>query len=165
MNLIKNRGMFLETIIDNWCDSMREQDIAMISKMPVNHKILSVHDNMITGVLKTNDYCDYIGIWNGNYIEFEAKETTKGYFNSSNLKRHQFNKLINVNKHGGVSFIVVYFHLENRYFMVNSSIIRDQKYKTSKKIPLSWFEDNGIELFLDGLTINIHEQLNNLLFN
>jgi recombination protein U len=51
----------------------------IINKVPVNYDLLEVKNNIISGVIKSNNNCDYIGIYNGQYVEFEAKETEKGH--------------------------------------------------------------------------------------
>jgi recombination protein U len=158
MNIISNKGMFLETIISNSIQRIRENNSGYISKMPVNHDIVTVENNILTGILRKNDNCDFIGIYKGSYLEFDAKETEKEFFPMSNIKKHQMDKLKLISSLGGLAFIIVYFHHYDRFFALNISSLKS----ADKKIPLSYFEDNGIELFLDNVSLNIEQALDQL---
>src|SRR5699024_251304 len=86
-------------------------------KMNVNYKPLDITNNIITGIIQSNHFCDYIGILSKHYIEFDAKETEKDYFDLANIKKHQDEKLRIIDNLGGIAFIIVYFHKYDQFFL------------------------------------------------
>lgn len=159
--ILNNKGMFLEEILNRWCEHINENDLGYVSKTSINHSIFEVKQNVIKSVIKNNNNCDYIGILNSRYIEFEAKESEKEYFNLNNIKKHQLEKLMKINDLNGIAFIIVYFHQFNSFYLLNIEQIKQLYTYKTKKIPITWFEEFGIELHLDGLILNI---LDNYLF-
>ncbi|WP_338971682.1 Holliday junction resolvase RecU [Spiroplasma endosymbiont of Panorpa germanica] len=148
MNLLLNKGMFLETVINHANEYYNDNNIALISKINVNINLVKVENKQITKAnFKKNFNCDYIGIYQGIYLEFEAKETYKDYFSIVNLKKDQHDKLTRVQEHLGLGFLIIYFHNFNKYFIVSITKINLLK-SSDKKIPMSWFEDYGYELFM-----------------
>ncbi|QHX36496.1 Holliday junction-specific endonuclease [Spiroplasma sp. BIUS-1] len=127
--------------------------------MPVNNSIISIEDNIVTARLNKNYFCDYIGLWNGVYLEFEAKETEKEFFNLNNIKKNQLEKLLLVDKNSGCGFILIYFHLYEKLFLLN---IRELKELKNKKIPFSYFQDNFLEINLNGINFDFNEIFNHL---
>ncbi|MBF0848696.1 Holliday junction resolvase RecU, partial [Streptococcus danieliae] len=89
-------------------------DIAIIHKKPIPIQVVEVdYPNRQSSMIKKAYYqtpstTDYNGLWNGKYIDFEAKETSSDTsFSLSNIHDHQIEHMINVYKHGGISFVVV----------------------------------------------------------
>ncbi|AXK51415.1 Holliday junction resolvase RecU [Spiroplasma alleghenense] len=149
MNLILNKGMFLETIINHANEYYNDNNLALISKINVNINLIKVENKQITKANFTKNFnCDYIGVYKGVYLEFEAKETYKDYFSIVNLKPEQRKKLARVREHLGVAFLIIYFHNFNKYFIVDIEKIINLDSK-DKKIPVSWLEENGYELFMN----------------
>ncbi|ALD66177.1 Holliday junction resolvase RecU [Spiroplasma cantharicola] len=157
--IIKNKGMYLETIINNSI-SILDENNGFIYKMPINNNIISINNNIITARLKRNYFCDYIGLWKGIYLEFEAKETEKDYFNLNNLKQQQFEKLTLVNKNNGCAFILVYFHLYEKIFFIHISELSNIK---NKKIPYQYFKENFLEINFSGINFNFNDIFNHLI--
>lgn len=78
MILHNNRGMFLETLINYTIEYYKSNKIALFYKRPVNIiPVLTKGNQIEKGYFKEKSNCDYYGMHKGNYIEFEAKETTK----------------------------------------------------------------------------------------
>jgi recombination protein U len=159
MAILKNKGMYLEMLLNNWCELLCGTGRGIINKVPVNYDLLEVKNNIISGVIKSNNNCDYIGIYNGQYVEFEAKETEKETFPLANIKPHQLKKLTQVAQCGGIAFVVIYFHQYNRFFAVTITALTTL---ATKKIPLSWLEENGIEIFMQNLTLNLDRLMQQL---
>ncbi|WP_338985442.1 Holliday junction resolvase RecU [Spiroplasma endosymbiont of Diplazon laetatorius] len=157
--IIKNKGMYLETIINNSINLLNDQK-GFIYKMPVNNNIISIEDNIVTARLNKNSFCDYIGLWNGLYLEFEAKETEKEFFNLSNIKKHQLEKLELVNKNGGCAFLLVYFHLYDEIYFLH---IKDLDKLNNKKIPYDYFKDNFFKVDFSGINFDFNIIFNHLI--
>ena len=129
-----NRGMHLESMINESNRFYIDSDICYIYKKPTPIKVINVrHSNKEfynSHEITKAYYCeksttDYNGIYLGKYIDFEAKETKSMTFNiQTNLKAHQLQHLINCKKHGGITFIIVYFSsIEEVYILSTEKIL------------------------------------------
>lgn len=143
-----NRGMGLENDINLANEYYRINDIAYIYKKPTPIKLVNV--DYKKGVIKeayfdTPSTTDYNGIYNGKYIDFEAKETTsKTSFSLSNIHKHQINHLINVKNKGAISFIIVRFTvLDETYYLSTEHLENFIKSNTRKSIPIDFFREYG----------------------
>ena len=146
-----NRGMTLEGELNQANDYYLINDIAIIHKKPtpitihkVNYK--SRKDAVIEDArFKIPSTTDYNGIYKGKYIDFEAKETNcKTSFALSNIHEHQIKHLIDVQRHGAISFLIVRFIHNNETYLLDTM---DLKYFLEnydrKSIPLSFFKEKG----------------------
>ncbi|AGM25304.1 Holliday junction resolvase RecU [Spiroplasma chrysopicola] len=150
IHLTANRGMFLETLINYTINEYQSKNIALFNKRPVNIIPLVKNGAIIEkGYFKEKSTCDYYGLFRGTYVEFEAKETFKEKFNLALLKKHQLEQLFSVTDHGGISFIVVYFHLYHRFFLLYSEEIKKWlRTIKSRQMSITYFEQYGHELFI-----------------
>ncbi|AHI53669.1 Holliday junction-specific endonuclease [Spiroplasma sabaudiense Ar-1343] len=150
-----NKGMFLETVINHANKYYLNNNIALVSKINVNINLVKIEDKQITKAnFSQNFNCDYIGLFQGTYLEFEAKETYKDHFSFINLKKHQEEKLVSVTQNFGLGFVIIYFHNFDQYFCVNILKLVWQA-KENKKIPYLWFKENAIEIFMkNGLLLD-----------
>ncbi len=158
--ILKNKGLYLESVINYTLEKYSNDSLAYFYKIPLNSTLISVDNNILKSKLTKNIFCDYIGIYKGAYIEFEAKETELDYFNLSNIKKSQFEKLEIVSKNSGVSFIVVYFHKYDKYYGLSWSSLLNFN---TKKISFDWFERNGFEIFFDGRSLGLIDFINHLI--
>ncbi|KAF0850283.1 MAG: Holliday junction resolvase RecU [Spiroplasma poulsonii] len=149
MHLPNNRGMFLESLLNYTIQKYFDHNIGLFFKRAVN--IISLEKDqhiIIKGYFKEKTGCDYYSLYQGHYIEFEVKETNQQKFNLNNIKAHQLKQLALVKKHHGISFIIIYFHHYNRYFILSYQKLTEWiKLMPTKQIPVSFFEENGYELF------------------
>ncbi len=90
-----NRGMGLEEDINLTNQYYIDKNIAFIYKKPTPIQVTKVEyqkNSMIIkeGFFKEPSTTDYNGLYNGMYIDFEAKETnSKTSFPLSNIHKHQ----------------------------------------------------------------------------
>lgn len=122
--LMANRGMVLETIINDSNEYYLTYDIAVIHKKPTPVQIVHVdypsrNKAVITeAYYKTPSTTDYNGIYKGRYIDFEAKENkNKTSFPLSNVHAHQIKHLQAIKKHGGIGFLIIYWNHFNQFFL------------------------------------------------
>ena len=143
-----NRGMALENDINLSNEYYSNNDIAYIYKKPTPIKLVKVDYKI--GLIKEAYFempstTDYNGIYNGKYIDFEAKETnSKTSFSLSNIHRHQIKHLINVKNKGAIAFLIVRFNtLDETYFLpcekLEEFIINNER----KSIPIDFFKKYG----------------------
>lgn len=144
----KNRGMTLENDINKTNEYYREIEKAYIYKKPTPIKIVKVdYPSREKAIIKEAYFTipsttDYNGLYKGKYIDFEAKETiSKTSFSLSNIHKHQIKHLDNIDKNGGISFIIVRFTTLNKtYFVLAKDFIEYVNNATRKSIPIDFFE-------------------------
>ena len=140
-----NRGMELEEDINFANKYYLNNDIAVIHKKPIPIQIVEVNypsrsSAMITKAFyKTPSTTDYNGLWNGKYIDFEAKETNSATsFSLNNIHNHQIEHMQKILNHGGITFILLFKNFIFFYDRANSG--------GRKSIKLSEFEEMAFEL-------------------
>lgn len=132
MTYYGRRGYTLENIIENVNQEYKRRNIAIIDKVPTPVKVLKVKGNRITsGFYEKKSTVDYIGVFKGNAIAFDAKETSIGTrFDLSNIKEHQYNFLKSWVFAGGIGFLLISFtSLEEEYYL--PFYILDEYWKNS----------------------------------
>ena len=148
LNNYANRGMSLESELNATNEYYLINNIAVIHKKPTPITINKVDyksrfDAVITEAhFKIPSTTDYNGIYNGKYIDFEAKETQKNYFPLANIHNHQIEHLKKIMQCGGIGFIIVRFtKLNETYYLSIEKLLEivDKK----KSIPLSYFKEKG----------------------
>ena len=152
-----NRGMELEEDINFANKYYLNNDIAVIHKKPIPIQIVEVNypsrsSAMITKAFyKTPSTTDYNGLWNGKYIDFEAKETNSATsFSLNNIHDHQIEHMQKILNHGGITFIIVRFKKIDKTFILpfKKFIFFYDRAKNGgrKSIKLSEFEKTAFEL-------------------
>ena len=152
-----NRGMELEEDINFANKYYLNNDIAVIHKKPIPIQIVEVNypsrsSAMITKAFyKTPSTTDYNGLWNGKYIDFEAKETNSATsFSLNNIHDHQIEHMQKILNHGGITFIIVRFKKIDRTFILpfkNFIFFHNRANNGGRKsIKLSEFEKSAFEL-------------------
>ena len=143
-----NRGMSLESDINLANEYYRIHSMAYIYKKPTPIKLVKV--DYKKGLIKeayfeTPSTTDYNGIYNGKYIDFEAKETqSKTSFALANIHKHQIKHLIDVKNKGAISFLIVRFNLLNEtYFLSAESLEKFINDNDRKSIPIDFFREYG----------------------
>ncbi|WP_208664880.1 Holliday junction resolvase RecU, partial [Mycoplasma nasistruthionis] len=111
----KNKGMFLEKILNRTIRVLWENEIAFIEKKSIPISIISFNkttDNQVISKFKHHkSTVDYIGMYKSKFICFEAKTTNLDNLPMSNFKEHQIDYLNLIHNNGGIAFVVVYFSL------------------------------------------------------
>jgi recombination protein U len=153
-----NRGMTLEEDLNQTNDYYLLRKIAVIHKKPIPIQVVNVDYPSRSAAKITEAYykkastTDYNGIYNGYYIDFEAKETrNKTSFPLKNFHDHQLSHMEACVDQGGICFIVVRFSTLDKVFILDFSVLKkwwDQQFekKGKKSIPYSVFEKDGYEL-------------------
>lgn len=143
MNLNSNKGKYLESIINNSILYYELNEIALFRKNYPQYKILKVTNNNFLGKFIQKADVDYYGVYNGHFICFEAKQTSKEKFSLNNIMEHQDKFLKQIILMGGKSFLILHFICSNEFFKIDYSKIIDYKMKSIDK---EWCKKNGITL-------------------
>ena len=153
----KNRGMTLESDINDSNEYYRNMEIAYIYKKPTPIKITKVdYPSRDKAVIREAFFTvpsttDYNGIYKGKYIDFEAKETkSKTSFALENIHKHQIEHLRNIHNNGGIAFLMVRFTSLNQTFLLPMNKFIDYIDNSNKKsIPINFFQEQAY-LLKDG---------------
>ncbi len=146
----KNRGMDLEQLITEACKYYLEEDLAVIYKKPTPIGVVDV-DYKNGAIIKKAYFkepstLDYNGIYNGKYIEFDAKECqSKTSFPLKNIHEHQISHIKNIIKHGGLVFLIINMN-NNFYLLKGEDLLSFINLKTRKSIPFNIIESKGYKL-------------------
>ncbi|WP_227395305.1 Holliday junction resolvase RecU [Jeotgalibacillus aurantiacus] len=119
------RGMTLEEDLNETNDYYVASGQAVIHKKPVPVQIVTVdYPKRSAAVIKEAYFkqastTDYNGVYNGYYIDFEAKETrNKTSFPLQNFHQHQLDHMEQVTKQKGIAFVIIRFSsTEDIYLM------------------------------------------------
>ena len=145
-----NRGMGLEEDINITNQYYVENNIAFIYKKPTPIQVTKVDYQKNSMIIKEAFFkepstTDYNGLYDGLYIDFEAKETTsKTAFPLSNIHKHQITHIRNIISNGGIGFLIVRFtNLNRTYILMGKDFIEYIDNNDRKSIPIEYFESNG----------------------
>lgn len=142
-----NRGLGLETLINQTNQYYIDCDIAIIYKKPTDIGIVKVNykenAKIENAYFKSPSTLDYNGIYKGKYIEFDAKETkNKTSFPLSNIAKHQYKHLNSIIKHGGICFLII--SMNNLiYLLPGEKLIEFINNNERKSIPYEYIEKNA----------------------
>ena len=157
----KNRGMSLENDINISNEYYIEQDIAVITKRPTPINVVKVDYSkgaLITqAYFETQSTTDYNGVFQGRYLDFEAKSTKNNTsFPLSNITEHQIIHLERVLHHGGIAFFIIEFVNLNEYYLLDAKYVIDY-YRNGKRksIPYEEFKKVG-HLITQGVRPRLH---------
>lgn len=146
-----NRGMNLEKDLNETNTFYINTNKAFIYKKPTPIQITKVdypsrsHAVIKEAYFKEPSTTDYNGLYQGKYIDFEAKETNnKTSFPLDNIHKHQIKHLENIYNNGGICFIIVRFNKLNlTYVLMAKDLIDFIKNNSRKSIPLEYFKTNA----------------------
>ncbi|MBM7705549.1 Holliday junction resolvase RecU [Chryseomicrobium aureum] len=152
-----NRGKTLEDEVNETNDYYLQHKVAVIHKKPIPIQIVKVdYPGRARAVIREAYYrtpstTDYNGVYNGYYLDFEAKETkNKTSFPLQNVHEHQVLHMRQVAEQNGIAFLVVAFSTLERYFFMSSQTLDlywDRMNQGGRKsITLDEFEQTGIEI-------------------
>ena len=147
----KNRGMNLENDINETNKYYVDHKIAFIYKKPTPIKLVKVDykkGQIKEAYFEKPSTTDYNGLYNGKYIDFEAKETTnKQGFPLANIHKHQINHIRNIYENGGICFIIVRFTSYNETYLLMAKDFLEyiDSFKKSV-IPKDYFIKKGFKI-------------------
>lgn len=147
-NSYANRGMTLESDINSSNEYYIKNNIALIYKKPTPIKVVQVEypkNKIKEAYFNEPSTLDYTGIYNGKYLEFDAKETrSKTSFPLSNIHKHQLEHIKKVIYFNGISYLIVRFTLLNKnYLLLGTDLLNFINNENRKSIPLEYFEKYG----------------------
>ncbi|MEK5390973.1 Holliday junction resolvase RecU [Margalitia sp. FSL K6-0131] len=125
-----NRGMTLESDLNETNLYYLEQGIAVIHKKPTPVQIVQVdYKSRSTAVIKEAYFkqpstTDYNGVYRGRYIDFEAKETQNiTSFPLQNFHAHQIEHMKRIVEQNGICFVILRFAKSEDIFLLESQYL------------------------------------------
>lgn len=152
-----NRGKTLEDELNDTNDYYLSHQLAVVHKKPIPIQIVKVdYPGRTRAVIseayyRTPSTTDYNGVYQGYYLDFEAKETqNKTSFPLKNVHEHQVIHMRNVLNQKGIAFLLVSFNQLERYFFLAFETLdlfwTRMQQGGRKSITLEEFEQQGIEI-------------------
>lgn len=147
-----NRGMDFEAMINQTNNYYREKGMAIITKRPTPINVVKV--DYTKGAIITQAYfetqstTDYNGVYDGHYIDFEAKSTrSKTSFPLANIPKQQIEHLEQVIAHKGWAFFLIHFALlQEAYLLPASYVIEFYRKRERASIPFEQIQSHGIKI-------------------
>ena len=147
----KNRGMSLESLINDANLYYLENDIAIINKRPTPIGLVDVDykkGEIKKAFFREKSTFDYNGVYKGKYIDFEAKESqSKTSFPLANIHDHQIKHLRNILRHGAIAFLII--NISNTYYLLEGETLLNFIDKEERKsIPIAFLKKEAHEIKL-----------------
>ncbi len=153
LNINSNKGMFLETFINQTLKFYWDHQICWIRKQNLFVAPTKIVNKDIVGKLNYKNDVDYYGIYQGIFICFEAKQTLKERFLLSNIKPHQWEFLHNIDHYHGIAFLILSFLNTNEIFAIPYQTLHNLKQQQIKSIDYPLLKKIGflLEIRLPGI--------------
>lgn len=124
-----NRGQDLEDMITAANQRYWHTGRALVQKIPTPVKVLDINSRtgkITNGFYEKQSTVDYIGVYDGRGIAFEAKSTNvETRFPLKNIKEHQFQHLLDWDNHRGISFLIVQFKTLDEIYLVPFELLNE----------------------------------------
>lgn len=120
-----HRGDLLEDLIDISNEYYRVNEIARVDKIATPIKVVEQNNRgqVILGFFEKRSTVDYVGLCQGIPLCFDAKETSAMSIPLANFHDHQIEYMKDFRKQGGISFFLVYFKAEEKFFLVPLELV------------------------------------------
>ncbi|AEJ24090.1 Holliday junction resolvase RecU [Weissella koreensis] len=149
-----HRGMSLESELNQANQFYLQNGLANIHKKPTPIQIVNVEYPKRSAAKITEAYfrqastTDYNGIYQGRYLDFDAKETAnQTSFPLSNVHQHQIDHLDDIKRLGGLSFFIIRFTKRNETYLIDSSLLITywkNRQENRKSVPYTEIVEQGI---------------------
>lgn len=139
--MYKNRGMFLEEVINRTINYYAENKLAYIEKkyLPVKFSAIKNSKSKLkacNAFIYRKSTVDYTGCANGKFVAFEAKSTNEKSLPASNIMQHQIDYLKKISNNNGHAFFIIFFSLFNEFYFIDfrafESIKNEKSYSYEK---------------------------------
>lgn len=159
-----HRGDVLEELLLYTNQYYHQLGLCRVDKISTPVKVVEISNTgMVTkGFFEKKSTVDFIGIVQGVFIAFDAKETNLKSLPLSNIHEHQIEYMKDVDKQGGLAFIIVHFKFNDTYYLVPYETINEYFIKKERRsIPYkSMDSDFLIKKERGGGLLNYIETLN-----
>jgi len=141
------RGSAFEELIDMTNQLYRQQNLAVIQKVPTPITPVAVDNKtriITTAYFDKKSTVDFIGAAQGIPVCFDAKETHSQHLPLRNIHAHQIEFMECFREQGGVSFLLIHFQVKGEVFLLPSEEINKYHIQSQaggrKSIPYDDFD-------------------------
>lgn len=129
------RGSNLEELIAYTNDTYARQNLCRIDKIATPVKVVEIDaQGVITrGFFEKKSTVDFIGIIQGVFVAFDAKETALPRLPLNNIHPHQMDFMEDVIQQGGIAFLIIHFTQQDQYFLMSYELLRKHMDHSTKK--------------------------------
>ncbi len=113
------RGSSLEEVVNITNEKYREDNLALIQKVPTPItpiKIDKKNRHITLAYFEKKSTVDYIGAVQGIPVCFDAKECASDTFALQNIHDHQITFMKEFEEQGGISFLLIYYKHRDLYY-------------------------------------------------
>ena len=113
------RGSLLEDLINRTIEKYREQNLALIQKIPTPITPVNIDQekrHITLAYFEQKSTVDYIGAVQGIPVCFDAKECASDTFSLNNIHEHQVLFMNDFKKQGGICFFLIYYTHRNEFY-------------------------------------------------
>lgn len=158
------RGSVLEELLHYTHEYYHQLKLCRIDKISTPVKVVEIdHKGVIEkGFFEKKATVDFIGIMQGVFIAFDAKETNLKSLPLKNIHQHQMAYMKDVKDQGGLAFIIVHFKFNDTYFLVPYETLECYYNDASRRsIPYTAMQSEfEIKKLRGGSVLNYIEALN-----
>lgn len=159
-----NRGATFERLIDIANTKYRNVGLADIRKVPTPVQITKSKGRLVEGRKETAEWVDYAGVYKGQAVAFDAKETSGTSFPLKNLSQHQYRLLESWHKKGAIVFLLVSMRKYDEIYLLPFKVLQTAlevaKNGGRKSIAFATFQSECIEVkSKDGYTLHYLDAL------
>ncbi|WEA47318.1 Holliday junction resolvase RecU [Priestia aryabhattai] len=144
-----NRGKDLEMYILQANERYSLLEVAEIEQIPVPigiDKVDSKTKKITNAFFKDKSTVDFLGVSNGKFIAFDAKETEDpNKFPLQNVHEHQYKKLKQYVIQGGLSFLLVHFKVHQETYILRLLDLSLWWENDTSSIPYDFFKSKCIK--------------------
>lgn len=159
-----HRGDALEDLLTFTHEYYHSLNLCRIDKISTPVKVVEIdHLGSITkGFFEKKSTVDFIGIIQGVFVAFDAKETHLKNLPLKNIHPHQVEYMKDISQQGGLTFIITHFKFNDTYFILPYEIIDQYFYREKRKsIPYeAMMEPLEIKKIRGGSTLDYLPALN-----
>lgn len=139
-----NRGMSFESAINETNAYYAEKELCLVTKRPTPIKVVNVDyekgAKITSAFYEKQSTTDYNGVYQGRYLDFEAKETRCATsFPLANIPIQQIEHLERVLAHGGIAFFLIHFVTRGETYLLPARNVIDF-YRAKKRSSLPYEE-------------------------
>ena len=127
----------------------RDKGLCLITKRPTPINVVKVDYSrgatITQAYFETQSTTDYNGVYEGRYIDFEAKSTrSKTSFPLANIPPQQIDHLKKVLEQKGIAFFLIHFELLGKTYLVPAKeVILFYEERPRSSMTLSFIEEKG----------------------
>ena len=121
------RGSFLEEMINKTNELYKENNLALIQKIPTPITPINIDSKtkqITLAYFEKKSTVDYIGTVQGIPVCFDAKECKSDTFPMHNIHKHQYEFMRDFVGQEGIAFIIIYYVKREMYYYLSFDEIK-----------------------------------------